>query len=67
MRAVINQIEDSELKTALQTILDEQTLHALENLDKTDWKDPVTLGGYGLAALASLTAGYQKKKRMDGA
>jgi hypothetical protein len=64
--AFINQIEDVDLKAGLQSILDEQTVEALKDLKETDWKNPVTSGGYGLALIGVLTAAYQKYQRTKG-
>lgn len=50
----------------LYTFFDERAEQALENLGKTNWKDPAVLSGYGLALIAGLIAAYQKKKRMGG-
>ena len=64
---LIAQVQDAEVKEALQKLIDEQTLEAIEDIGNTDWSDPKVLGGYGLALASLLTAGYQKKKRMSEA
>lgn len=65
MQELIDQIEDAELKAALQGYLNEETAAAIEKLKKADWKDPAVWGGYSLALMSLLTAAYQKKKRID--
>ena len=63
--ALIEEIEDVDLKGALTTLVDEQAVEAINDLKSADWSDPKVAGGYIAAVLALLTAGYQKKKRME--
>jgi len=63
--AIIDSIEDAATKEALQTLIDKQTIEAIEKLSEADWKDPKVISGYALALLGLVTAGYQKKQRVE--
>ena len=64
--ALIAEVSDTDVKAALEALIDQQTVDALDKLGKTDWKDPKVAGGYILALASLITAGYQKKRRMEG-
>ena len=61
----IAKIKDSDVKEALEALVSDETRVALESLRTKDWKDPKVVSGYALALAGLLTAGYQKKKRID--
>jgi Sec-independent protein translocase protein TatA len=65
--AEIAKIQDVEVREAIEALVDEQTTEAIKELTETDWKDPKVLTPWILALLGGVTAGYQKKKRTDGA
>lgn len=65
--ALIEQIEDTEVKSALKALINEQTREQLEALNSTSWKDPKVIGGYGVGLISLIIAAYQKKQRMNEA
>ena len=65
--ALIGEIEDVDLKGALTTLVDDQAVDAINDLKPANWSDPKVSGGYIMALIAMLTAGYQKKKRVEEA
>lgn len=61
---LIKQVEDDDIKSYLQSIVDEETAANIEDLKETDWKDPKVAIPTGIALLSTLTAAYQKRKRV---
>jgi len=61
--ALIGQIEDSDVKAYLHSLVDDKTLEYIQQLQSADWKDPKVSIGYGLALLSAITAAYQKYQR----